>query len=240
MGTTPVCQITVAGCIRPTFADCLTYVQATYRAIYGTDIYLGADCQDGQFMTLLANALHDANGETLATYNAYSPATAQGAGLSSVVKINGIRRKRATFSTCDFLCVGQSFVAVSGGIVTDPVGYQWSLPSFVIPATGQITVTGTCMTIGSVALAAGAVDTAAGKGAIATVQRGWQSVTNPVAAAVGAPVETDSQLRQRQSLSVALPAQTVLGGLVGALSAISGVARLRAYENSTNQPDANG
>ena len=39
----------------------------------------------GQFMALLAAGIHDANGETLAAYNAYSPSTAQGAGLSSVV-----------------------------------------------------------------------------------------------------------------------------------------------------------
>ncbi len=180
------------------------------------------------------------NGETLAAYNAYSPSTAQGAGLSSVTKISGIRRKSPTYSTCDFLNVGQAFTAITGGVITDAAGYQWSLPDFVIPATGQILVTGTCTTIGAIALAASAVDTANGKGAIATVQRGWQSVTNPSDAAVGAPVETDSQLRQRQAVSVALPSQTILGGLVGALYAISGVTRLRAYQNDTNQPDANG
>lgn len=240
MGATPVCQITAAGIVRPAFADCLTYEQTSYRALYGQDINLDPATQDGQFMALLASGVHDTNGETVATYNAYSPSTAQGAGLSSVVKINGIRRKQATFSTCDFLSVGQAFTAVTGGLVTDPAGYQWSLPDFVIPASGQILVTGTCTTIGAIALSAGAVDTANGKGSIATVQRGWQSVTNQSAAAVGAPVESDSQLRQRQAVSVALPSQTILGGLVGALYAISGVTRLRAYENDTNQPDANG
>lgn len=240
MGATPVCQITAAGCVRPTFADCLAYVQTSYRAIYGQDIVLDFDTQDGQFMALLANAIHDANGETLAAYNAYSPSTAQGAGLSSVVKTNGIRRKSPTYSTCDFLNVGQAFTSVSAGVITDAAGYQWQLPDFVIPAVGQITVTGTCTTIGAISLAAGAVDTANGKGAIANIQRGWQSATNLSAAAVGAPVETDSQLRQRQALSVALPSQTILGGLVGALYAISGVTRLRAYENDTNQPDVNG
>ena len=240
MGSTPVCQITAAGCVRPTFADCLAYVQASYRAIYGQDINLDPATQDGQFCVLLANAINDANGEKLAAYNAYSPSTAQGAGLSSTVKINGIRRKSPTYSTDDFQHVGQAFTTITGGVITDPAGYQWTFPDFVIPASGQILVTGTCTTIGAIALSAGAVDTANGKGAIATIQRGWQSVTNPSAAAVGAPVETDSQLRQRQAVSVALPSQTILGGLVGALYAISGVTRLRAYENDTNQPDANG
>lgn len=240
MGSTPVCQITAAGCVRPTFADCLAYVQGSYRAIYGADVYLGADSQDGQLMALIANGIHDANGETLASYNSYSPSTAQGAGLSSNVKINGIRRKSATFSTCDFLNVGQAGITVTGGVITDPAGNQWSLPNFTIPDAGQITVTGTCVTLGAIALAPNALDTANGKGSIATIQRGWQSVTNPAAAAPGAPVESDSALRQRQAVSTAIPSQSLLEGLYGTLLAVTGVVRCRMYENDTDYPDVNG
>ncbi|MBP30412.1 baseplate J/gp47 family protein [Methylobacterium sp.] len=240
MGATPVCQITAAGCIRPTYPDVLAYVQASYRAIYGTDIVLDAATQDGQFMALLAAGIHDANGETLAAYNAFSPSTAQGAGLSSVVKINGIRRKSATFSTCDFLNVGQAGITITAGVITDPAGNQWSLPDFTIPDVGQITVTGTCQTLGAIALAPNAVDTANGKGSIATVQRGWQSVTNLAAAAPGEPVESDSALRQRQSVSTAIPSQSLLEGLYGTLLAVTGVIRCRMYENDTDYTDANG
>ncbi len=45
MPVVPVCQITTAGCIRPDFAACLSYIQTAYRGIYGQDIYLGADCR---------------------------------------------------------------------------------------------------------------------------------------------------------------------------------------------------
>lgn len=230
---TPVCQITPVGCVRPDFAACLAYIQNAYRGIYGQDIWLGADSQDGQFMALLANAIHDCNGQTLAVYNAYSPATAQGEGLSSVVKINGIRRKAPTYSTCDFVNIGQVGASITAGVVRDDAGNGWLLPDFIIPASGQITVTAACQTIGAIALSAGAVDTANGKGAIATPQLGWQAAINLSAAAPGQPVETDSQLRQRQSLSVGLPAQTILESLLGALYAITGVTRIRAYENDT-------
>jgi len=235
MGTTPVCQVGAAGIVRPDFATCLAYFQALYRSIYGADVYLGADSQDGQFMALLANAIHDANGETVATYNAYSPATAQGAGLSSVVKINGIRRKSPTYSTCDVLIVGQVGAVIDAGAVRDAASNLWSLPAEVIvPLSGQIAVTATCQTLGSIAAPAGTLTN------IATPTLGWQSVTNLAAATVGLPVETDSQLRQRQALSTALPAQTILESMVGALLAISGVTRVRAYENDTNIADENG
>jgi len=232
MGSTPVCQITAAGIVRPDYAACLGYFQGLYRSIYGQDVYLGADCQDGQFMALLANALHDANGEAVAVYNAFSPATAQGAGLSSVVKINGIRRKSATYSTADVLIVGQVGAEIVSVAARDQSGNLWSLPdSVIIPPAGQITVTATCQTLGAVAAPSGAIDT------IATPTLGWQSVGNPIAAAVSLPIETDRQLRQRQALSTALPAQTILEALVGALFAVTGVTRVKAYENDTNLPD---
>ncbi|WCS27223.1 baseplate J/gp47 family protein [Methylobacterium sp. NMS14P] len=240
MGTTPVGTITAAGFARPAFSYCLDYRQSGTRAIYGQDLYLGEDCQDGQIEVFNAQGIFDVSGVALDTYSHYSPSGARGAGLSSLVKINGLARKVATNSTCDFLQVGQAGTAVSGGTVTDPSGNVWSLPDFLIPAAGQILVTGTCQVLGAVALAAGAVDTANGEGALGNVQRGWQSATNPSAAAPGQPVETDSQLRRRQAVSVALPSLSILGGLVGALRAVSGVTRLRAYENDTNQPDANG
>lgn len=233
MGATPVCQVTEQGCIRPDFLACLAYFQNAYRAIYGQDTYLGADCQDGQFMALLANALHDANGETLAAYNAFSPASAQGAGLSSVVKINGIRRKSPTYSTADVLIVGQVGATITGGSVRDTAGVIWDLPAeVVIPASGQIIVSVKARALGAIQAAAGTLTT------INTPTRGWQSVTNLAAAAPGLPVETDSQLRQRQALSTSLPAQTLLEALLGALYAISGVTRIRAYDNDTNLVDA--
>jgi len=241
MGATPVCQITAAGCIRPTFADCLAYVQTSYRAIYGQDINIEPATQDGQFLALLANAIHDANGETLAAYNSFSPSTAQGTGLDRNVKLNGIRRKRASYSTAPFLIVGQAGIEIDGGFVTDAAGNQWALPPVVlIPDVGQVTVTATCQTIGAVQLSAGAIDTANGKGSIATITRGWQSVTNTAAASVGAPVESDSALRQRQAMSTALPSLRLTDGLKGALAAIDNVNRLQVYDNGLSTRDRNG
>ncbi len=235
MGTTPVCQITDAGIVRPTFENVLGYCQSAYRGIYGQDVYLGADSQDGQLVALWANSIHDANGETVAAYNAFSPATARGAGLSSVVKTNGIRRKSATYSTVDLLIVGQVGSVITEGAVRDANGLRWNLPeSVTIPRAGQIRVTATCSVLGAVAAPTGTITS------IATPTLGWQSVTNPSAAAPGLPIETDSQLRRRQALSTGLPAQTALEAMAGAILAIQGVNRLRVYENDGNVPDANG
>lgn len=235
MSGTPVCQITSAGIVRPDFAACLTYAQTAMRSIYGQDLYLGSDCQDGQLMALFANAIHDVNGEAVAAYNAFSPSTAQGAGLSSVVKLNGIRRRSATASTADVLIVGQAGASIVDGLIRDANGLLWSLPSpILIPDEGQLTVTATCQELGANAAPAGTLTS------IASPTLGWQSVTNPDAAIPGLPIETDAVLRQRQAFSTALPSLSLLDGLLGAVMAIPGVTRLRSYENTSDVLDANG
>jgi uncharacterized phage protein gp47/JayE len=235
MTTTPVCTVDETGIHVPAYADVLTYFQGAYRAIYGSDVIIDNDSQDGQLLALFSLAVSDANSMAAAVYNAFSPATAQGAGLSSVVKINGIARNIASYSTVDLDIVGQAGTTITSGIATDDSGNQWILPAVVnIPPSGAITVTATASAIGAQAASVGAVNS------IATPTRGWQSVTNSSSATEGAPVETDAALRRRQTTSTAIPSTTILDGIMGALAALDGVLRYRPYENDTDSTDANG
>lgn len=231
----PVCTIDENGVTKPDYADILTYIEDQYKAIYGNDIYLEPDGQDGQLVAIFAAALNDANAMAVQVYNAFSPSTARGVGLSSVVKINGLSRAVASYSTVDVIVTGQAGTIISNGIAQGSDGSQWLLPASVtIPAGGDITVTATAKDVGAVSAASGTVT------AIATPMRGWQSVTNPAAASIGAPVETDAQLRRRQSVSTMIPNQTVLEGILAAVWQVPNVTRLRGYENDTSTTDANG
>lgn len=233
--TTTAPIVSATGISAPTYADVLDYLQTQYRVIYGADIYLGADSQDGQFLAILAKAIDDANAVAIQVYNAFSPATAVGAALSSNVKINGIKRDVASYSTVDLTITGQAGTTIANGVAIDIAKTRWSLPASVtIPSGGSITVTATSQTPGAVQAAAGTVTT------IGTPTLGWQSVTNPTAAAPGAPVETDTELRARQAVSTALPSQTVLDGIIGAIASLAGVTRYAAFENATGTTDANG
>lgn len=227
--------ISATGISAPAYSDILAYLIAQYQGIYGTDIYLGADSQDYQFLAIQASAINDTNAAIIADYNSRSPATAQGAGLASVVKINGLAKEVPSNSTVDQIIVGQAFTPIINGVTQDENGNKWSLPANVtIPIGGTITVTATCQTAGAIQASIGAVNQ------IATPTYGWQSVTNATAAIAGEPVETDSQLRQRQSTSTELPSRTVFEGTVGAVWAISGVTRVTPYENDTSTVDSNG
>jgi uncharacterized phage protein gp47/JayE len=235
MLTTVAATIDANGITAPTYADVYAYFQAKYQAIYGTDGYIDPDSQDGQLLGEFAQAIADCNSVSIGIYNSFSPAKAVGAALSSNVKINGIQREAPSYSSADLTLEGQAGTTVTNGIAKDGNNNQWALPTTVtIPPAGQITVTATCTTIGAITALAGTINQ------IGTPTRGWQTVTNASDASPGAPVEQDPALRARQTKSTALPSQTVLDGIVGAVANLPGVTRYVAYENDTNQTDANG
>ena len=233
--TTVAPTIDANGITAPSYADILEYLQSIYQGIYGADVYLGADSQDGQFLGALAQAFSDINAAALQIYSSFSPSTGVGAALSSNVKINGLQREVATYSTAPGNVVGQANTTITNGVVTDTNGNRWSLPASVtIPSSGSINVTVTCQTLGAILAPAATIS------GIATPTLGWQSFTSTADATPGAPVEDDAKLRYRQSISTSNPSLTVLDGIIGAVAAISGVTRYVPYENDTNATDANG
>lgn len=228
-------QITADGISAPSYADILASLQVIFQGIYGQDAYIAPDSQDGQLLAAFAAAINDANDMAIAVYNAFSPSTAQGIGLSSVVKINGLKRDVSSNSTAVVTLVGQNGTVITNGIVQDILGNQWSLPASVsIPMSGTIDVTATCTVEGAITAAMDTITR------IVTPTRGWQTVNNDVAAQPGAPVESDSTLRQRQSVSTSLPAQTPMDAIVANVANVSGVTRYRGYENDSGTTDGNG
>jgi len=76
----------------PEYADILADLKDAFRAVYGPDIYLEPDSQDGALCAVFAKAQHDCFLLAAAIYHSYAPSTAQGVALDAVVGVNGIRR----------------------------------------------------------------------------------------------------------------------------------------------------
>lgn len=218
----------------PDFPTILNWLTEGFKGIYGADVYLGPDSQDGQWLAFLAQGFFDAASLGAADYNSFSPATAQGVGLSRVVRINGIERGLATHSTVELTVVGTAGTALTNAIAIDTLQQQWSIPNLVIPFGGTITVTATSLTEGAILAEPGTIT------GIFTPTQGWQTVTNTFAATPGAPVISDAQLRTQQALSTANPSQNSFDGEVGAVAAVSGVVASVGYENDTDVTDGNG
>ncbi|EDS1507354.1 hypothetical protein GRY84_000768 [Salmonella enterica] len=227
--------VTAEGISAPDYQTILDTLTSYFQQIYGSDAYLEPDSKDGQMVALVALAIHDANNTAISVYNCFSPVTGYGAALTSNVKINGIARKGATNSTVDLLLTGTAGTTITNGTVKDTNNVIWRLPdSVVIGVEGTVTATAICSKSGAVAAPAGAITT------INTPTRGWTSVTNPAAATVGAPAETDVELRIRQGQSVAIPSITPFEGVDGAIANIAGVTRHKLYENDSGKTDGNG
>jgi len=140
-----------------------------------------------------------------------------------------------TASTVAVTIVCTAGVPILNNAVLDVNRVPWNLPALLtIPDSGTLIVTATCSVLGA---------TQAAPGSIVTLQNqvlGIESVNNVAAAALGAPVETDAQLRVRQAASVALPSQSIFSGIVASIEALPGVTRVRGIENNTSSVDVNG
>lgn len=212
----------------------LAWRTAQYQAIYGADVYLEADSQDGQLLAVQALADYQTAALGASVYNSFSPVTAQGVGLARNVKINGLNKRVPTHSTVDILITGQSGTIISSGVVIDTLEQKWDVPVTSIPGGGSITVTAVAQDIGAVNAEANTVNR------IFTPTLGWQSVNNVAAAVPGEAVESDAAFRGRQARSTANPSLTVLDGSAGSVANLPGVLEVRAYENDTGSVDLNG
>lgn len=229
MASPTAAVITASGISAPTFAQILAYLQGQYQAIFGADALITPDTQDGQLLGVFANAINDANNTTIAVYNSFSPATAQGTGLSNNVQINGLSRLIPSFSTAPVILAGSPGATITNGTALDVNDNVWALPpSVTIGPAGTAASTVTCATEGAIPLALNGLT-------INTPTFGWTGITN-FTASVGSPVETDAALRVRQGASVALPSSTIFEGITAAIEQVSGVTRVKSYENNTAAP----
>lgn len=228
--------IDASGFHMPTYADIRDQLILKAKNIFGQDIYLEIDSQDYQWISATANMIYDSFQTSQIVYNSIGPGTAIGSALDTIVKINGIKRKKSTYSTCLVTLTGTANTNIRNGIVTDTSNINWTLPSSVlIGSDGTITVLATCQKEGPITVGIGSISQ------ITTPTYGWLSVTNrDINILIGNTTEVDSQLRSRQAVGTALPSQAVLEGIRGAIASVLGISRFELYENDTNVIDARG
>lgn len=235
MITDPVFKVTENGITAPSYSEILEYLQGKAREIFGSDVDVDADTMDGQLIALVALAISDTNAQAIATYNSFSPLTAKGIALDNAVAVNGVTRQEATASQVDLRIIGQAGTIITNGVAQDNFENRWQLPDqVVIPTSGEITVTATAAEVGAIEASPNTITR------IGTPTQGWQSVTNPAAATVGRAVETDAQLRTRQSESTAIASVSLWEGIIGSLLNLQGVVRVSGVKNDEDEPSPEG
>lgn len=188
--------------------------------IYGQNQYVAPDSAIYQLLSIISLKQSDTNLALQLAYNQSSPQTAVGAGLDRIVKMNGLARLPFSYSTATVTLVGTPGTVITNGFVQDQVGNLWALPASVTIVGGSVNVSATCTTPGNVTAEPNTINIKA------SPTNGWNTVTNAAAAIPGDPVEADSQLRARQSISVALPALTPIAATVASVLATPNVTRV--------------
>jgi len=236
-----------AGLTIPLFSAVYNLYLSSLQNIAGQGVVLDDSNSDVQLMGVFATAVSDCLSLLQMVFGNQSPLFAVGAALDAIVLLNGLARKVATYSTAQVTLTGTAGTEITNGEVTDSVfGYTWNLPANVtIGSGGTVSVTAICATIGAVNAPPSSIT------GIGNPTSGWNSVTNPSASIPGQPVESDSQLRTRQAISVELPSATLGSGTIAALLAVSGVTRINnnptlgsdgtnSFENFTGSTDSWG
>lgn len=204
----------------PTYQSILADNLQAFLNIYGANQYVAPDSAIYQFLSIISLKQADVFLGLQLAYNQSSPQTAVGAGLDRQVKMNGLDRAPYSYSTALLTLTGTSGTPVSNGAAQDQNGNIWALPTVVTLVGGSTTALAVCTTPGAISAAAGTINI------INTPQANWTSVTNAADATVGLPVETDSKLRARQSISVALPSTTPVAATLAAVLAAQGTVRV--------------
>lgn len=219
----------------PTYIDIREQLKNDAKAIFGQDIYLENDSQDYQWIATVSEKIYDALQLAQLVYNNRGPSTAVDNALDGIIKINGIKRKSASYSTCLVTISGVSGTVIKDGIITDKGNIKWDLPSTItIPQSGKIDVLAVCEIPGPIVANPGDLI------CIYNPTYGWNGVYNSTNAELGSDIESNSKLRKRQSQSTAQPSRTVLEGTKGAIAQLKDVTRSKVYENDTKQVDSRG
>lgn len=228
--------ITAAGLSIPVFNDIQSAILSAFQSVYGSTTYLGNDSADYQWISAISLKLNDNMQLCQLAYNARSPLTAIGSDLDSILKINGLARLSSSNSVVSLLLSGNPGTSIGAALISDVNGILWQLPSGInIGGGGSVNVTAVCQQGGAISAAPNTIKTPVGG-----FTAGWISVTNPSSAIVGTPVESDSNARARQSISVALPSSTRLAGTIAEIKAVAGVTLTNVLENQTGVTDAYG
>ena len=237
-------SLTATGLTIASQAELVTQYTSGFQAIYGGDINLGPETPDGQLMMLFIQSVLDVEDLILQVYNMFDPDNAIGVVLDQRVAINGIQRKAGTFTVTNIELVLAQSVNLYGldqtiqpvYTVADNAGNQWQLQQTQEGAgPGTVSLAFQAATPGALTTIPNTITNPV------TIILGVTSINNPTTyTTLGVNEESDAALKVRRQISVSLPSQGYLAGLLAALENIPGVTFASVEENNTGTTNVDG
>ena len=163
-------------------------------------------------------------------YNSKDPNKATGVDLDVICALTGTARSEGTPSNVAVTLTGTTGTIIPAGkrITSVTTGSRWTIDQTVTLVAGTASTTATCTITGptqaDIATLTSILDTVGG----------WTGVSNPSVATPGTDEQLDASLRAERSISVGRPGNNQIDSMLGELFAVSGVRRVKIYENDTN------
>lgn len=222
-----------------------------FQTIYGIDINVDPNSQDGQQINIYAQGGVDLR-EVLQQINSnFDPDQAFGRVLDQRVALNGIARNGGTYTFAPVEITTDDALNLVGlddqsdelnptvpnlYTVKDDAGTEFFLlDSISIVGAGTQSLTFRAAQIGSVEIQINTITEPV------TVIAGVTGINNPSGAlSIGDDEESDPDLKVRRRGAVALPSLGYLDGIEASLADLDGVSVARVYENDTKIIDSDG
>lgn len=227
--------ITNRGVILPDTADLRADVEAEWKEAFGQDLVVTPDTPQGVLITAETEARDAVARNNVDLANQINPDIAGGIFLDAIWRLTRGSRRPATRSILTGVILGgQAGTIVPAGSLAavEGSGDQFRTAATVIlDVGGTITVSMESVQTGPIAAPAGQLTN------VATSVLGWETVTNPTAAALGTLQESDIAARRRRFNTLALQGTSLPEAITSRVNALEGVRSLAFRENiaSTSQ-----
>jgi uncharacterized phage protein gp47/JayE len=203
-----------------------------FKDIYGEDIALEQDTQDGQQIGILTNVIYDLQTFIARIYNSLDPDLAEGHELDKILKLIATTRLPATKSKVDVdVTVSKNVELQSTYTIKDENSQEWGLSESVTLEEGTTTLTFIAKEWGAITAQEHTINEQV------TVVTEVVSLDNMQSAVVGREEETDEELRRRRNKLVGYNAKSLISSILGKLLDLNGVADAIIYENNTDELD---
>lgn len=164
-------------------------------------------------------------------YNSKDPNKAKGNDLDIICSLTGTIRSSGSRSSVELTLTATPGTVILKGNRFESVvtGSRWSTDQTVTAdGSGSATVNATCTAAGPTQADADTITR------IVDVVAGLASVNNAAPATPGTDAQRDEQLRVTRATAVGRPGNNQIDSMIGELFGVSGVRRVKVYENDTN------
>jgi uncharacterized phage protein gp47/JayE len=215
------------------FIEILTRLSTELKDIYGQDINLDQDTQDGQLLGINTTIISDLQDLALYIYNSMDTDFAEGVNLDKLLKLLARTRLPATKSTVDIkLTVNRDVIIPLTYTVSDSNGQEWQIAREQTFSSGMHLVTFESVDFGAVTAEANTITQQF------TIIPEIDNLTNPSSAIPGRDEESDQQLRERRNKILEVNSLSTVGSILGKILTLDNVIDCVVYENDTSVYDA--